>query len=654
MCTATAPGPAAGCSGCKAVAARTLKVWWPPRIGASPAYSRKAWWAIKGFLPTLLDMNSARLPAWGFVAAGCLAMTVGTGFAAPVISSPPSLLSRSTLSSSAAPPLPASAPPTCQVRKGVMIGGPTIQSLPGTSNPTSCCELCSNPNLHPTCVGFSITANGTCLLKSSLNDGQQPESGALSGIVGNHSHFRVHYGNPYPSQAANNGTAACQGDEIVYEIGGGSFCSPACLVNETTGNLGACPSDKPAGMTANALCVLTDPIAGSSGHCALVCKSDADCGPSASCLQTYSKGLCIYPTDKLAHTIAVVDAHIKAVEDEMVEAELKINASMQEMRASMQNLTARVDHELLNRSRDVVTISSIYVPTTCTGSACAVSKIPQCSAHNVGHMIYLHIGTQFHTTLLCNDISEVWQRNIWAMAYSPNLNIPAGETVSLQAASLLLWADAQIQVQANASLSLSGMQFTQQINVLSGAILRVSNVLFDSMSGPALSINGFAEVLNSTFQKCDGGAIHVGKGTLCTKTPKSPQEYLCPNSATLTVRASKFIVNTASKGGAIYLDLPQQAQDPPPPPPPAVGISHFPDSTPGIPAKLLITDGTVFQGNHGGCKPSSSGTSDPNPNCDAIWWSKPKLPSSSTVPKQGYSNAEAVADQPIGNPPPYG
>jgi hypothetical protein len=154
-----------------------------------------------------------------------------------------------------------------------MIGGPTIQSLPGTSNPTSCCELCSNPNLHPTCVGFSITANGTCLLKSSLNDGQQPESGALSGIVGNHSHFRVHYGNPYPSQAANNGTAACQGDEIVYEIGGGSFCSPACLVNETTGNLGACPSDKPAGMTANALCVLTDPIAGSSGHCALVCKS---------------------------------------------------------------------------------------------------------------------------------------------------------------------------------------------------------------------------------------------------------------------------------------------------------------------------------------------------------------------------------------------
>jgi hypothetical protein len=89
-----------------------------------------------------------------------------------------------------------------------MLGGPTLQpTYPNVGNPAACCALC-----RPPCVGFSIV-NGTCLLKASLQ-GQTSALGATSGIVGNSSHFKVHYGNPYMYPAGSNGTDACQADEI--------------------------------------------------------------------------------------------------------------------------------------------------------------------------------------------------------------------------------------------------------------------------------------------------------------------------------------------------------------------------------------------------------------------------------------------------------
>merc|ERR1712039_1087919 len=98
----------------------------------------------------------------------------------------------------------------------------------------------------------------------------------------------THYGNP---------TGGCMSDEQAGKIQGlqGDACLPKC-----TGILKeSCPTDYPAGDTAQGKCVLKD----TSGDkfCALICSGIATgtCPTGASCETIQGVGLCMYPTGKL-------------------------------------------------------------------------------------------------------------------------------------------------------------------------------------------------------------------------------------------------------------------------------------------------------------------------------------------------------------------
>jgi len=84
----------------------------------------------------------------------------------------------------------------------------------------------------------------------------------------------------------------CQSDEQAIQIQGvkGDFCSPAC-------HRGRCPTDVPAGVTAEPQCALRD----QSGdkYCALICNPEAkddECG-EATCKSIQGVGICTYDDD---------------------------------------------------------------------------------------------------------------------------------------------------------------------------------------------------------------------------------------------------------------------------------------------------------------------------------------------------------------------
>ena len=103
----------------------------------------------------------------------------------------------------------------------------------------------------------------------------------------------THYGDP------KNG---CLSDEEAVQVQGvqGGFCSPQC-----TGFIikNKCPTDEPAGASAQPQCVLQDQSPGQK-NCALVCSpsavikdqkaADAQCGTNASCKSIQTVGLCTY------------------------------------------------------------------------------------------------------------------------------------------------------------------------------------------------------------------------------------------------------------------------------------------------------------------------------------------------------------------------
>merc|ERR1712110_950762 len=97
----------------------------------------------------------------------------------------------------------------------------------------------------------------------------------------------THYGNP---------TGGCMSDEMTGKIQGvdGDACLPKC-----TGVLKhTCPTDYPAGDTAQGMCILKDQ---SGDHfCVLVCKGQATgtCPTGASCEDIQGIGICMYPTGK--------------------------------------------------------------------------------------------------------------------------------------------------------------------------------------------------------------------------------------------------------------------------------------------------------------------------------------------------------------------
>jgi len=87
---------------------------------------------------------------------------------------------------------------------------------------------------------------------------------------------KTHYGQP-----------PCESDEEEVRVQGidGVLCSPEC-------DGGSCPSDAPAGTTAQPQCVLQTPQG--DQYCALICQSDG-CPPGAHCANAGAAGICVFP-----------------------------------------------------------------------------------------------------------------------------------------------------------------------------------------------------------------------------------------------------------------------------------------------------------------------------------------------------------------------
>ena len=86
----------------------------------------------------------------------------------------------------------------------------------------------------------------------------------------------------------------CLPDETAVQITGlqGGFCSPGCQ-----GTTVPCPTDVPAGTTAQPKCVLETQGSPTPTKCALICTPSGDagqCPDKASCKAIQSTGLCTY------------------------------------------------------------------------------------------------------------------------------------------------------------------------------------------------------------------------------------------------------------------------------------------------------------------------------------------------------------------------
>jgi len=85
----------------------------------------------------------------------------------------------------------------------------------------------------------------------------------------------------------------CQSEEVEARIRGadGVLCAPPCDDQES------CPTDVPAGTTAQPQCVLKSPSG--SQYCALICLKTTECPASSSCVQVGGNGagLCLYPDE---------------------------------------------------------------------------------------------------------------------------------------------------------------------------------------------------------------------------------------------------------------------------------------------------------------------------------------------------------------------
>jgi len=93
----------------------------------------------------------------------------------------------------------------------------------------------------------------------------------------------------------------CQSDEVDLRIQGvaGDVCAPDCTS-------ASCPTDVPAGVTAQPQCALQS--SSQKKYCALICSpgNDAQCGANASCKAIQSVGICTYDDSaKLEAALAV-------------------------------------------------------------------------------------------------------------------------------------------------------------------------------------------------------------------------------------------------------------------------------------------------------------------------------------------------------------
>ena len=250
--------------------------------------------------------------------------------------------------------------PTCQVDTGVLLTGPTTKSYAGVANPAACCALCSTA---AGCIAWSITnltgaaGQQTCELKDSVGQ-QQLTPTATSGILGNASKFTTHYGNPYPNPPGTNATA-CQSDEIEFEMNGvrGSFCSPAC----SSDGSGQCPTDRPPAATAVPQCILHDSV-GSGSHCALVCKSDAECGPGAHCVTKFDDAICVYPLDRSDFGSATILARLDAAEKSLETALQRLNETETALTDKIEHLAEMIEINVTQHLKGSMKMSTVNVP----------------------------------------------------------------------------------------------------------------------------------------------------------------------------------------------------------------------------------------------------------------------------------------------------
>lgn len=154
-----------------------------------------------------------------------------------------------------------------------------MRVLSNVGNAEACCDVCKTT---ANCTAWTVrnASQWTCSLYSSQFAAKAKETVLMSGhIVG----AATHYQDPFAH--------ACLPGELNLTVANlpGRWCSSAC--DKTT----ACPLDVPTNVTAKPACEIHDPV-GSGTHCALVCASDAECGPTnkSVCDDTFTPGICTY------------------------------------------------------------------------------------------------------------------------------------------------------------------------------------------------------------------------------------------------------------------------------------------------------------------------------------------------------------------------
>ena len=181
----------------------------------------------------------------------------------------------------ATPPAPTPPTPTtpCVLAPGVEYTATPMRVLSNVGNAEACCDVCKTT---ANCTAWTVrnASQWTCSLYSSQFAAKAKEAVLMSGhIVG----AATHYQDPFAH--------ACLPGELNLTVANllGRWCSSAC--DKTT----ACPLDVPTNVTAKPACEIHDPV-GSGMHCALVCASDAECGPTnkSVCDDTFTPGICTY------------------------------------------------------------------------------------------------------------------------------------------------------------------------------------------------------------------------------------------------------------------------------------------------------------------------------------------------------------------------
>jgi hypothetical protein len=170
----------------------------------------------------------------------------------------------------------------CVAAPGVEYTGTPSRVLLNVGNAEACCDVCA---ATPDCAAWTIrtTLTWTCSL---YNESSAAAAGKSVVASGHRPGTPTHYQDPY--------TRACLSDELNLTVANlaGRWCAAAC---DLGGSATPCPLDVPDNVTAKPVCAIRDPV-GTGMHCALICKADAECGPTNAsvCDQTFTPGICAY------------------------------------------------------------------------------------------------------------------------------------------------------------------------------------------------------------------------------------------------------------------------------------------------------------------------------------------------------------------------